>query len=216
MIPSTAQAKVSFRLVHDQTPEGVEQLLRGHLERLAIPGVSLGLRRLHGSRPWRAQEGTAAVLAARRALACAFEHEAVIGGTGGTIPIVPELARYLDAELLLVGFGLPGENATRRTNGSISRTFTAASGQSSASMKNWGRSPVRTIVRHSMPASESGNESVDPKPVAARPADEGSDDRHFRAAGAVGGGLRRPEKQPKRAPGATGQSCPRPRSRPAP
>ena len=111
VIPSTAQAKVSFRLVPDQTPEGVEQQLRGHLERLAIPGVSLGLRRLHGSRPWRAQEGTAAILAARRALADAFEHEAVIGGTGGTIPIVPELARYFDAELLLVGFGLPGENA---------------------------------------------------------------------------------------------------------
>lgn len=111
VIPSTAQAKVSFRLVPDQTPEGVEQRLRGHLERLAIPDVSLDLRRLHGSRPWRAQEGTAAVLAARRALAGAFEHEAVIGATGGTIPIVPELARYFDAEILLVGFGLPGENA---------------------------------------------------------------------------------------------------------
>ena len=50
-------------------------------------------------------------MAARRALADAFEHQAVIGGTGGTIPIVPELARCFDAEILLVGFGLPGENA---------------------------------------------------------------------------------------------------------
>ena len=49
--------------------------------------------------------------AARRALATAFEHDAVIGGTGGTIPIVPELTRYFDAEILLIGFGLPGENA---------------------------------------------------------------------------------------------------------
>lgn len=48
---------------------------------------------------------------ARRALATAFEHEAVIGGTGGTIPVVPELARCFGAEILLVGFGLPGENA---------------------------------------------------------------------------------------------------------
>jgi acetylornithine deacetylase/succinyl-diaminopimelate desuccinylase-like protein len=111
VIPSTAQAKVSFRLVPDQTPEGVERLLRGHLEQLAIPGLSLDLRQLHGSRPWRAREATAAVLAARRALAQAFEHEAVLGATGGTIPIVPELARYFDAEILLVGFGLPGENA---------------------------------------------------------------------------------------------------------
>jgi acetylornithine deacetylase/succinyl-diaminopimelate desuccinylase-like protein len=35
----------------------------------------------------------------------------VIGGTGGSIPIVPELARRFDAEMLLIGFGLPGENA---------------------------------------------------------------------------------------------------------
>ena len=111
VIPSAARAKVSVRLVPDQTPERVERLLRGHLERLAIPGVSLDLRLLHGSRPWCAREGAAAVLAARRALAGAFEHEAVIGGTGGTIPIVPELAGYFDAEILLVGFGLPGENA---------------------------------------------------------------------------------------------------------
>ena len=59
------------------------------------PGVSLGLERLHGARPWCAESGTPAVSAARRALASAFEHEAVLGGTGGTIPIVPELARVL-------------------------------------------------------------------------------------------------------------------------
>ena len=37
--------------------------------------------------------------------------EAVVGGTGGTIPIVSELVRCFDAEILLIGFGLPGENA---------------------------------------------------------------------------------------------------------
>ncbi len=111
VIPSTAQAKVSFRLVADQTPQRVEQQLRDHLARLMVPGVSVSLRSLHGALPWSASSGTAAVEAARRALATAFEHDAVIGGTGGTIPIVPELARFFDAEILLIGFGLPGENA---------------------------------------------------------------------------------------------------------
>jgi acetylornithine deacetylase/succinyl-diaminopimelate desuccinylase-like protein len=111
VIPSRATAKVSFRLVPDQTPERVEQQLRDHLARLAIPGVSLELTRLHGGLPWRADSGGAAVAAACRALATAFGHDAVIGGTGGTIPIVPELARYFDAEILLIGFGFPGENA---------------------------------------------------------------------------------------------------------
>ena len=73
--------------------------------------MSVSLRSLHGGFPWSARSGTAAVEAARRALAIAFEHDAVIGGTGGTIPIVPELARSSNAEILLIGFGLPGENA---------------------------------------------------------------------------------------------------------
>ncbi len=111
VIPSAALAKVSFRLVPDQTPDRVERLLRDHLARLTIPWVSMELRRLHGGVPWSADSDTAAVAAARRALATAFGHDAVIGGTGGTIPIVPELTRYFDAEILLIGFGLPGENA---------------------------------------------------------------------------------------------------------
>jgi acetylornithine deacetylase/succinyl-diaminopimelate desuccinylase-like protein len=111
VIPAVARAKLSFRLVPEQTPERVEELLRDHVTRLAIPGVSVVVERLHGGLPWSAASGTPAVQAARRALATAFEHEPVIGGTGGTIPIVPELARHFDAEILLVGFGLPGENA---------------------------------------------------------------------------------------------------------
>ena len=35
----------------------------------------------------------------------------MLGGAGGTIPIVPELAQAFDADILLIGFGLPGENA---------------------------------------------------------------------------------------------------------
>jgi acetylornithine deacetylase/succinyl-diaminopimelate desuccinylase-like protein len=111
VIPATAVAKVSFRLVADQTPERVEQQLRDHLAGLAIPGVRVDLQRLHGAPAWSAEGGASAVAAARRALATAFEHEAVLGGTGGTIPIVSELARRFDAEILLIGFGLPGENA---------------------------------------------------------------------------------------------------------
>ena len=111
VIPATARAKLSFRLVPDQTPERVEALLREHVAGLALPGVSLTIEGLHGGMPWGVETGTAAFEAARRALATAFEHEPVSGGTGGTIPIVPELARQLGAEILLIGFGLPGQNA---------------------------------------------------------------------------------------------------------
>ena len=49
--------------------------------------------------------------AARRALAAAFGREPVITGEGGSIPVVGDFALVLRAPLLLVGFGLPGENA---------------------------------------------------------------------------------------------------------
>jgi acetylornithine deacetylase/succinyl-diaminopimelate desuccinylase-like protein len=49
--------------------------------------------------------------AARRALAAAFDREAVITGEGGSIPVVGDFQRILNAPVLLVGFGLPGENA---------------------------------------------------------------------------------------------------------
>ena len=111
VIPGTSQAKVSFRLVPDQSPERVERQLREHLARLTIPGVTLELRQHHGAPPWSAKLDPETVAAARRALATAFEHEAIIAGAGGTIPIVSELARNFGNQILLIGFGLPGENA---------------------------------------------------------------------------------------------------------
>jgi acetylornithine deacetylase/succinyl-diaminopimelate desuccinylase-like protein len=49
--------------------------------------------------------------AARRALKTAFARDPVIVGEGGSIPVVGDFQRVLGAPVLLVGFGLPGENA---------------------------------------------------------------------------------------------------------
>ena len=66
---------------------------------------------LHGGRPWRADLDGPLFDAARRALATAFDREPVITGEGGSIPVVGDFQRILNAPVLLVGFGLPGENA---------------------------------------------------------------------------------------------------------
>ena len=66
---------------------------------------------LHGGRPWRAELDGPLFDAARRALAAAFGREPVITGEGGSIPVVGDFERILGAPVLLVGFGLPGENA---------------------------------------------------------------------------------------------------------
>ena len=46
-----------------------------------------------------------------RALAGAFGREPVITGEGGSIPVVGDFERILGVPVLLIGFGLPGENA---------------------------------------------------------------------------------------------------------
>ena len=66
---------------------------------------------LHGGRPWRARLEGHLVEAAAAALESAYGREVVYAGEGGSIPIVPEFERVLKAPALLLGFGLPGENA---------------------------------------------------------------------------------------------------------
>jgi acetylornithine deacetylase/succinyl-diaminopimelate desuccinylase-like protein len=111
VLPAKAMAKVSCRLIPDQTPEEIETLLKAHVARVTPKGVTATVTALHGGRPWRADLSGPLFDAARRALATAFAREPVITGEGGSIPVVGDFQRILGAPVLLVGFGLPGENA---------------------------------------------------------------------------------------------------------
>jgi acetylornithine deacetylase/succinyl-diaminopimelate desuccinylase-like protein len=111
VLPSRAMAKVSCRLVPDQDPEEIERLLQAHVERAAPREVTVTVTHLHGGKPWRASLDGPLYDAARRALAAAFGREPVIVGEGGSIPVVDDFDGVLRAPVLLMGFGLPGENA---------------------------------------------------------------------------------------------------------
>jgi acetylornithine deacetylase/succinyl-diaminopimelate desuccinylase-like protein len=104
-------AKVSCRLVPDQNPAKIEKLMAAHVKKVAPKGVTVTVEHLHGGRPWRADLAGPLFDAARRALTDAFGKEPVIVGEGGSIPVVGDFRRILKAPVLLVGFGLPGENA---------------------------------------------------------------------------------------------------------
>ena len=111
VLPAKAMAKVSCRLVPDQSPDKIDTLMRAHVARVTPPGVKVTIEQLHGGMPWRANLDGPLFDAARRALAAAFDREPVITGEGGSIPVVGDFQRILKAPVLLVGFGLPGENA---------------------------------------------------------------------------------------------------------
>jgi acetylornithine deacetylase/succinyl-diaminopimelate desuccinylase-like protein len=111
VLPAVAMAKVSCRLVPDQDPKQIETLMKAHVARVTPQGVTATVTQLHGGRPWRADLEGPLFDAAKRALKSAFGREPVITGEGGSIPVVGDFQRILGAPVLLVGFGLPGENA---------------------------------------------------------------------------------------------------------
>jgi acetylornithine deacetylase/succinyl-diaminopimelate desuccinylase-like protein len=111
VLPSKAMAKVSCRLVPDQDPARIRELFEAHVRRVAPEGVTVEVSVLHGGRPWLATLEGPLVEAAGRALESAFGRAPVFAGEGGSIPIVDEFERVLGARALLMGFGLPGENA---------------------------------------------------------------------------------------------------------
>jgi acetylornithine deacetylase/succinyl-diaminopimelate desuccinylase-like protein len=111
VLPGHAMAKVSCRLIPDQDPATIERLMAAHVASVAPPGVVATVTALHGGRPWRADLAGPAFDAARRALTAAFGREPVIVGEGGSIPVVGDFERALKVPVVLLGFGLPGENA---------------------------------------------------------------------------------------------------------
>ncbi len=111
VLPAKAMAKVSCRLVPDQDPEEVGRLMQSHLDSVAPKGVNVKVTHLHGGRPWKAEPAGPLFDAARAALSAAFGREPVLAGEGGSIPVVGDFERILGAPVLLMGFGLPGENA---------------------------------------------------------------------------------------------------------
>jgi len=111
VLPSRAMAKVSCRLVPDQDPAQIAKLFTAHVKRVAPKGVEVSVQYIHGGKPWRAELEGSLYDAARVALEAAFGKKPVIVGEGGSIPVVGDFTRVLKTPVLLVGFGLPGENA---------------------------------------------------------------------------------------------------------
>ena len=111
VLPAKAMAKVSFRLVPDQTPARVRTLVEAHLKKVTPAGVIVELEEHHGGLPWKAEVGGRWLEAASVALEEAFGTRPVLAGEGGSIPIVVEFERILGASALMIGYALPGNNA---------------------------------------------------------------------------------------------------------
>jgi len=111
VLPATAMAKVSTRLVPDQTPERVGDLLEAYLRKVCPKSVDWELVRMHGGRPWMTDFDNPYVRAAGRAIEQGFGRAPVFTREGGSIPVVSTFQEELGLPSVLFGVGLPDENA---------------------------------------------------------------------------------------------------------
>lgn len=107
IIPSTAHAKVSMRLVAGQDYKKVTEQFIAHIEQIAPEyGVTVKCEPLHGGYPYVAPTDSAAYRAAARAMEDTFGKRPVPFYSGGSIPIISTFERVLGTKSILMGFGL--------------------------------------------------------------------------------------------------------------
>ncbi len=112
VLPCRAMAKVSMRLVPNQDPGKIARLFVQHVKRLAPKTVRLKVTEVSGrGTPWLVPTDHPSLQAVARAIEKGFGKKPVYTRTGGTIPVVATLDRLLKAPILLMGIGLPDENA---------------------------------------------------------------------------------------------------------
>lgn len=111
IIPARAFAKLSARLVPNQEPEKIFELVSAHLKKVAPPGVRVRTVQMHGGRPYLAPTDHPVYEVAKRAFSKAFGKPTVFIREGGSIPFVRTIADVTGKPCLLMGFGQPDENA---------------------------------------------------------------------------------------------------------
>lgn len=111
VLPAKAFAKISMRLVPEQSSVKIAKLFERHIRRIAPKTVEVNVRMLHGGEAAITPIDSPGVAAAVDALERGFGKKVLYQGEGGSIPIVAQFKKILGLDTVLLGFGLPDENA---------------------------------------------------------------------------------------------------------
>jgi acetylornithine deacetylase/succinyl-diaminopimelate desuccinylase-like protein len=109
VIPARAIAKLGIRLVPDQDPVEVEQLLREHVRRRTPATVSATVRTGARSAAVLLDPGHPVMGVAAAACERGFGARPAFLRSGGTIPAVSSLQAFLGVPVVLLGLGLPDD-----------------------------------------------------------------------------------------------------------
>jgi succinyl-diaminopimelate desuccinylase len=111
IVPAWASAKITCRLVPYQDPARIRKLVCDHLKNICPPTVRMEIEAGHGAEAYLVSPTSPQAKAALRALEKSFGCKPILMREGGSIPIVNEFKKILGADSLLLGLGLPDDNA---------------------------------------------------------------------------------------------------------
>lgn len=106
VIPSKAYAKISMRLVPNQSSDKITELFQKHFESIAPKGTTVKVTPHHGGEPAVTPIDSVAYKAASKAYETTFGKTPVPLRSGGSIPIVAMFKKQLGLDSVMMGFGL--------------------------------------------------------------------------------------------------------------
>jgi acetylornithine deacetylase/succinyl-diaminopimelate desuccinylase-like protein len=109
VLPSMAFAKISMRLVPNQSSEKITQLFTDHFLAIAPKGVKVTVTPHHGGEAYLMPTDSIAFQAASEAMAETFGKYPIPTRGGGSIPIVALFEKELGIKSILMGFGLDSD-----------------------------------------------------------------------------------------------------------
>ena len=109
VIASKAYAKISMRLVPNQSDEEITTLFSDYFSSIAPKSVSVKVTPHHGGEPYVSPTDIPAYLAASNAMQTTYGKKPVPVKSGGSIPIVALFEAELGVKSILLGFGLDSD-----------------------------------------------------------------------------------------------------------
>ncbi|MBR9920159.1 MAG: dipeptidase [Bacteroidetes bacterium] len=110
VLPSKAYAKISMRLVPNQSSDEITEIFKNYFESVAPDSVKVEVRPHHGGEPVVTPTDTPEYKAAAKAMEKTFGKEPIPQRGGGSIPIVALFEDVLGVKTVLMGFGLDSDS----------------------------------------------------------------------------------------------------------
>jgi acetylornithine deacetylase/succinyl-diaminopimelate desuccinylase-like protein len=110
VLPSVAQAKISMRLVPNQSSEKIAEIFERHFKSIAPPSVKVEVHPHHGGEPVLTPTDSVPYKAAAAAIRKTYGKDPIPTRGGGSIPIIALFEKELGIKTMLMGFGLDSDD----------------------------------------------------------------------------------------------------------